>query len=51
MSGPDEGFRIEVCLCDELVDCGLKIGERAEHAALEAPARELGKEVFDGIEP
>jgi hypothetical protein len=29
----------------------LQINDRSKHAALEALARELGEEAFDGVEP
>ena len=51
VGGPYEGFGISVCLCDEAVDGDLQINDRSKHAALEALARELGEEAFDGVEP
>jgi hypothetical protein len=51
VGGPHEGFGICVCLCDEAVDGELQINDRSEHAALEAPARELGEEALDRVEP
>jgi len=49
--GPSEGFGVIVCLRDEAVDCDLEIDDGSEHAALEASARGLGEEAFDGVEP
>jgi hypothetical protein len=37
-------FGIDVCLSDEAVDGDRQINDRSEHAALEAPARDLGEE-------
>jgi hypothetical protein len=37
-------------LCDEAVDGELQINDRLEHAALEAPARELGEQTLDRVE-
>ena len=51
IGGPGEGFRIAVCLGNEAVDGVLEIVDGSEDTALEAPARELGKEAFDGVEP
>ncbi len=51
VSGPYEGLGIGVCVCDEAVDGDLQINDRSKHAALEALARELGEEAFDGVEP
>jgi hypothetical protein len=42
VGGPDEGFGIDVCLRDEVIDGDLQINDRSEHAALEALAPELG---------
>ena len=47
--GPSEGFGVIVCFRDEAVDCDLEIDDGSEHAALEALARELGEEAFDGV--
>jgi hypothetical protein len=47
----DEGFGIGVCLGDEVVDGDLQVNDGPEHASLEATARELGEEAFDGVEP
>jgi hypothetical protein len=49
VGGPHEGFGICVCLCDEAVDGELQINDRLEHAALEAPARELGKQPWTAL--
>jgi hypothetical protein len=49
VGGPYEGFRIGVCLFDKTVDGNLEINDRSEHAALEAPTRELGKEALDRV--
>ena len=46
-----KGLGVIVCLRDEAVDCDLEIDDRSEHATLEVPARELGEEAFDGVEP
>ena len=40
-----------VGLVNEAEDGCLQFSEGTEHAALEAPARELGKEALDRIEP
>jgi hypothetical protein len=37
IGGPDEGFRVRVVLAEEAVDRGLKVSDRAEYAAPEAP--------------
>jgi hypothetical protein len=46
-----KGFGSEFVSTKKAVDSGLKVSNRVEHAALEAPARERGEEAFDGIEP
>ena len=51
VSGPCEGFGVDIGLGDEAVDGGLEIDDGAEDAALEAALGELGEEAFDGIEP
>ena len=49
--GPDEGFGLLIALCEEAVDCGLKVNKGAERSALEAPLGEFCEEAFHGIEP
>jgi hypothetical protein len=49
--GPHEGFGVGVGLGDKAVDCGLKVLDRSEHAAFEAPVCKLGEESFDCVEP
>ena len=51
MSGPDEGFRLGVGLCEETGDGGFEFGDGSEYTPLETSSRKLGKEAFDGIEP
>ena len=51
VGSPDEGFWIGVGLGDEAVDSELQVNDGLEDAALEALARELGEEAFDGVEP
>src|ERR1700722_19551752 len=51
MGGPDEGLGISVGLGEEAIDSGLEFVDGSEHAAHQAPAREFGKEAFDGVEP
>jgi hypothetical protein len=46
-----KGFWIGVCLGEEAVDGSLQFVEGSEDAALETPARELGEEGLDGVEP
>jgi hypothetical protein len=48
---PGEGLRIIVGLPQKVVDGGLKIDNRSEHAAFEAAIAEFCKEALDGIEP
>jgi hypothetical protein len=49
VGGPHEGFGIGICLCDKAVNRDLQINDRSEHAAFEAPTRELGEEAFDCV--
>jgi hypothetical protein len=51
VGGPDKGSWIGVGFGDEAIDGGLEIVDGSEDAALEAPARKLGEEALDGIEP
>lgn len=51
IGGSGERFRLCVLHVDEATNDSLKVGERAEHAALQLPLCELGKEPFDGVEP
>jgi hypothetical protein len=48
---PPEGSRVGVDLRQEAVDCGLKVDDRAEHAAFEAPLGELGEITLDRVQP
>jgi len=49
--GPKEGSGFGIGLCDEALDGDFELGDRSEHAALEAPVGEFGEEALDGIEP
>jgi hypothetical protein len=40
--GPDERVGLVVSLCDEAVDCGLKLDDRCEDAAFEPVPGEFG---------
>ena len=51
IGGPDKGLWLFVGSAQEAVDGGLEIDDRAEDAALEAGAGQLGEEAFDRIEP
>jgi len=51
VGGPDEGPGVDVCLGEEAVDGGLEVDDGSEDATFEAPAGELGKIAFDGVEP
>ena len=49
---PDEGLgAFCVVLADEAIDGSLEIDDGMEDAVLEPPARQLGEEALDGIEP
>jgi hypothetical protein len=49
--GPDERFGAGIVLSEISIDGGLQVGNRAEHAAADALAGHLGREVLDGVEP
>ena len=51
IGGPCEGFGLGVVLVEEAVDGGLKVGDGAEDAALQAPLGQDGEEALDGVEP
>jgi hypothetical protein len=51
IGGPCERLRLAIVLGEEAVDGGLKVGDRAEHAAFQLPFRELGEKPLDGVEP
>jgi len=48
---PDERLGLCVVRLDKGVDRLLEVDDRMEHAVLEPPARELGKEALDGVQP
>src|SRR5215475_5018288 len=49
--GPGEGLGIDVRSGEKACNGGLQFGHRAEYAALEPLARQLGEVSLDGIEP
>ena len=51
IGGPGEGLWLLVGSAQEADDGGLEIDDRAEDAALEAVAGQLGEEAFDGVKP
>lgn len=51
IGGPGEGLRCAIMLVEKAVDGGLKVGDRAEHAAFQSPFRQLGEKALDGVEP
>jgi hypothetical protein len=51
VGGPDEWLGVGIVFLDEAVDGGLKVDDRAEDAAFEAPSGELGEEALDRIQP
>jgi len=48
---PSEKPRVLVCLGEEAVDSGLQGDEGTEHAALQAPLRQLGEAALDSVDP
>ena len=48
---PPEGSRVGVGLCQEAIDRGLKLNDRAEHAAFEAPFGESCEKPLDRVQP
>ena len=51
IGGPFEGLGHSVVLAQEAIESGLKVCDRAEDPALQAPLREFGEETLDGVEP
>jgi hypothetical protein len=46
IGSPGEGFGVVVGFGEEAVDGGLQLDNRAEHAALEPPPRQLAEEAL-----
>jgi len=51
VGSPEERLGFAIVLVEEAIDSGLKVCDRAEHAALQPPLGELGEEAFNGVEP
>jgi hypothetical protein len=51
VGGPDEGLGVVVGFGKKAVDGSLQLDQRAEHAALEPPLGQLGKEPLNDVEP